>query len=176
MTRHFSDWLAAYQEYASYQQHGVITQDFDSWLQEFTAMPRNFDNWLREYQIYTQHSEAPDLFHFWVGVSTIAGALRRRVWIDQRYFQWTPNFYIVFVAPAGIATKSTSIRIGLKLLEEIEGIKFGPQSLTWQALTKALKDAEMGVPYEDGFIPMSCITCAVSELSRNNWWLRSTSN
>jgi hypothetical protein len=86
------------------------------------------------------------------------------VWIDQRYFQWTPNFYIVFVAPAGIATKSTSIRIGLKLLEEIEGIKFGPQSLTWQALTKALVDARMDMPYGDEFLPMSCITCAVSEL------------
>jgi len=127
-------------------------------------LARNFDNWLREYATYTQHSEAPDLFHFWTGVSTIAGALRRRVWIDQRYFQWTPNFYIVFVAPAGISTKSTSIRIGLRLLEEIEGIKFGPQSLTWQALTKSLADARMDMPYGDKFIPMSCITCAVTEL------------
>ncbi|KKK66944.1 hypothetical protein LCGC14_2958990, partial [marine sediment metagenome] len=82
---------------------------------------RNYDNWLSGYAEYTKHSESPDLFHFWTGVFTIAGALRRQVWIDQRYFQWTPNFYIVLVGPAGIAAKSTSLRLGTSLLRRVEG-------------------------------------------------------
>src|SRR5574343_321589 len=72
-------------------------------------MPRNYQNWLRAYVAFTADSESPDDFHFWTGVATIAGALRRRVWIDMRKFQWTPNFYIILVGPPGIATKSTSI-------------------------------------------------------------------
>ncbi len=66
-------------------------------------MARFHSNWLEGYYHYTKHSEAPDLFHFWTGVSVVAGALRRQVWIDQRYFQWTPNFYIVLVGPAGVS-------------------------------------------------------------------------
>jgi len=65
---------------------------------------RLLENWLKSYMHYSSFSEAPDKMHFWVGVSTIAGALRRRVWIDQGYFQWTPNFYIVFVSPPGIVS------------------------------------------------------------------------
>lgn len=134
-------------------------------------MPRNFGNWLKAYIDYTEFSESPTAFHFWTGVATIAGALRRKVWIDQRYFQWTPNFYIVFVGPPGIVAKSTSMQTGLGLLERIEGIHMGPQSTTWQALTMALEEARESVPYGDETDPvnmeyrdMSCVTCAVSEL------------
>jgi len=113
---------------------------------------------------YSSFSEAPDKFHFWVGVSTIAGALRRRVWIDQGYFQWTPNFYIILVAPPGIVSKSTTLSIGMNLLKQVEGIKFGPDAVTWQALTQALADSNESVPMEDGsYFPMSCITIASSE-------------
>lgn len=128
-------------------------------------MKRHFPNWIRAYAEFTEYSESPEAFHFWTGISTIAGALRRRVWIDQRYFQWTPNFYIVLVGPPGIAAKSTSVRTGVALLEQVPEIRFGPQSMTWQALTQSLQDATMAVPFGNGeYLPMSCITCPVSEL------------
>ena len=125
---------------------------------------RLLENWLKSYMHYSSFSEAPDKMHFWVGVSTIAGALRRRVWIDQGYFQWTPNFYIVFVAPPGIVSKSTTLNIGMSLLKQLEGIKFGPDAVTWQALTQALAEANEAVLMADGtYHPMSCITIASSE-------------
>lgn len=133
-------------------------------------MARKLANWLTSYMEFTKHSESPDAFHFWTGVSTIAGALRRRVWIDMRHFQWTPNFYIVLVGPPGIASKSTTIRIGTGLLEKVDGIKFGPQSMTWQALTEAIAEATEYVSYFDNKgdpgepVAMSAITCAVPEL------------
>ena len=134
------------------------------------SLARHFINWLDAYLEHTKYSEAPTPLHFWTGVSTIAGALRRRVWIDQLQFQWTPNFYIVFVGPPGVITKSTSIRIGTKLLSEVEGVHFGPNSLTWQALTIALEDAYevVNMPLtsdsEDPVtLPMSCITCSAKE-------------
>ena len=125
---------------------------------------RQLDNWLKSYMQYSAHSEAPDTFHFWTGISTIAGALRRRVWIDQVYFQWTPNFYIIFVAPPGIVSKSTTLSIGMKLLREIPGIHFGPDAVTWQALTESLAGSTEEVLMPDKlYHPMSCITIASSE-------------
>ena len=126
---------------------------------------RFFSNWLREYIDYTQHSEAPDVLHFWTGISVIAGALRRRVWIEQRYFQWTPNFYIFFVGPPGIVSKSTTAAVGMRLLKEIEGVNFGPESITWQSLTKSLAEATELILMPDGLMhPMSCLTIVASEL------------
>lgn len=130
---------------------------------------RRLDNWLKSYLEYTSTSESPEVFHFWTGVSTIAAVLKRRVWIDQRYFEWTPNFYIIFVAPAGVASKSTTISIGTSLLREIDGVCFGPDSGTWQAIGKSLMEAQEYVPLIAGQLDgeleqMSCITCAVGEL------------
>lgn len=127
-------------------------------------MTRQCDNWLKSYLQYTVSTEAPDKFHFWVGVSTIAGALRRRVWIEQGYFQWVPNFYIILVAPPGIVSKSTTLNIGMNLLRQLEGVKFGPEAITWQALTQALAQAaELVLMPDASYMPMSCITIASGE-------------
>lgn len=133
-------------------------------------MTRHFSNWFKGYAEFTQYSESPDLFHFWTGVATVAGALRRQVWIDQRYFQWTPNFYVILVGPPGIAAKSTSARMGMQLLAKVPGVKFGPQSISWQGLLKDFMQAEQLVPFGEGegadaaYLTMSCLTCSVSEL------------
>ena len=122
--------------------------------------------WLRAYVAHQRYSESPTAFHFWTGVSTIAGALRRKVWIDQLAYQYTPNFYIILVAPPGVAAKSTSINQGISLLRKIKDVHFGPPSLTWQALLDSLKlsataDQIPGIPEP---IVSSCITVSVSEL------------
>lgn len=107
---------------------------------------------------------------WWTGVSTIAGALRRRVWIDQKYFQWIPNFYVIFVAPAGIVSKSTTANIGMNLLRALEPeVKFGPDVITWQQLVTSLakatqadfdpRDETKGMPYT-----MSAVTFCSDEL------------
>ena len=126
-------------------------------------------DWLRAYMNYSAHSEAPDKFHFWTGISVVAGALRRRVWIDMGYFQWTPNFYIVFVAPPGIVSKSTTASIGMNLLRQIPGITFGPDAVTWQSLVQSLAASTETVPIVDKTTgeelhhAMSAITIVSSE-------------
>jgi hypothetical protein len=132
-------------------------------------VPRNFPNWIKGYMEYTRDSESPSSFHFWTAVSTLAGALRRRVWLDMRKFAWTPNFYIILVAPPGITAKTTSIGMGYGLLSKVDGINFGPKSLTWQALVDTLRDASEGVMYtdvngQDTIIPQSAISVFVGEL------------
>jgi len=132
-------------------------------------MTRKFPNWLKAYANYTRDSESPTAFHFWTGVSTLAGALRRKVWIDMKKFQWTPNFYVILVGPPGVAAKSTSISMGMNLLTSVPSIRFGPESMTWQALAKDLEDA---IEYSEWtrpagakeIIKMSCLTVQISEL------------
>jgi hypothetical protein len=132
-------------------------------------MARHFANWLKAYCGYTAASEAPLDFHFWTGVSTIAACLRRQVWIDQLLFKWTPNFYIIFVGPPGIVTKSTTLNIGFQLLRRVPGIHFGPDSMTWHGLAKKFEAAFEYKTYKNGAgidvkLPMSPLTCSVSEL------------
>lgn len=125
---------------------------------------RIYDDWIQAYIAYTAESEAPTKFHFWTAVSVIAGALRRNVWIEQGYFQWTPNFYIVFVSPPGIVSKSTTMSIGMDLLRRVPGIVFGPDALTWQALAQAMAESTEMILMPDGnYHSMSALTIASSE-------------
>lgn len=95
--------------------------------------------------------------------------------MDEIKFRWSPCFYIVFVAPPGVATKSSTISVGMDLLKQVEGVNFGPGSMTWQGLTNGMQGAARLIPIGDGgegvegllaqeYVPMSAITCEVSEL------------
>jgi hypothetical protein len=126
---------------------------------------RRHQDWLEGYLEYSQYSEAPDVFHKWTAISTIAGALRRRVSINQGYFSWHPNFFTFFVAPPGIVSKSTTAEIGARLLRQVEGVKFGPSSMTWQGLITAFIDSKEEFLTPTGeYVPMSAITVVASEL------------
>lgn len=126
---------------------------------------RQCNDWLKSFVEYASFGEAPHKMLFWTGVSTIAGALRRRVWLDMKYFQWVPNFYIIMVAPPGIVSKSTTANIGMNLLRRIDGVRFGPDVVTWQALVETLgHSTEMVLnPVTGEYLPMSCITIASDE-------------
>jgi Protein of unknown function (DUF3987) len=112
---------------------------------------------------YASFSEAPKHMHFWTAVSTMAGALRRQVWIDMAYFRWHPNFYILLVAPPGIVSKSTTAGIGMSLLRKVPDVKFGPDVVTWQALVSAFAESTMSYEYQGEFHTMSAITIESSE-------------
>lgn len=125
---------------------------------------RIYPDWIKAFMDYASFGEAPAHFYFWTGVSTIAGALRRRVWIDGGYFKWYPNFYTILVAPPGIVSKSTTAGIGMRLLRQVPGIRFGPDVVTWQALVSAFSEATEGVTDEHGVIhTMSPLTLESSE-------------
>jgi len=128
-------------------------------------MARNLSDWLQGYIEYTANLEAPEKFHFWTGVATIAGALQGKCWVDMGKWKWKPNFYIIFVAPPGIIGKSTTADVGIGLLRDIDGIHFGPMSATWQALLDSFLESGESFPMPDGsFVESASITFAISEL------------
>jgi hypothetical protein len=126
-------------------------------------MSRHFSDWLTAFCDYASFGEAPRRMYFWTGVSTLAGALRRKVWIDQAYFKWYPNFYVVLVAPPGIVSKSTTAGIGMNLLRRVPGIRFGPDVVTWQALVTAFAEAAETFECNGQIHTMSPITIESSE-------------
>ena len=86
-------------------------------------------SWLDTYTDYTQFQEAPEKYHTWAGLSTIASAVRRNVYLPRGYFSIYPNLYIAIVGPTGL-TKTTSADIGIDLLEQIKGIELMKEKLT----------------------------------------------
>lgn len=126
-------------------------------------MSRRCGDWLDSFIDYAGFGEAPKHFYFWIGCSTIAGALRRRVWIDQSYFQWYPNLYVVLVAPPGIVSKSTTADIGMSLLRRVPNIKFGPAVITWQALVQSFAGAAEAFEWNSSWHTMSAMTISSSE-------------
>lgn len=126
-------------------------------------MSRRHKDWLAAYCEYASFGEAPEHMHYWSGVSALAGALRRRVWIDQGYFKWYPNFYIVLVAPPGIVAKSTTAGIAMYLLRQVPGINFGPDVVTWPALVQAFAGSTEMFEYQGEWHAMSAMTIESSE-------------
>jgi hypothetical protein len=105
-------------------------------------MPRTHDNWLSSYIKYAKPvSEVEERGHRWIGLSTIAAALGRRVWIDQVTFRWYPNMFVAIVSEAGMS-KTTTLDIGADMLSTLRrtssdleaGVVFGPQKGTWQSI------------------------------------------
>jgi hypothetical protein len=126
-------------------------------------MARNHKDWLDGFLEYASYGEAPRRMYFWVGVGAVAGALRRKVWIDQVYFKWHANFFIVLVAPPGIVSKTTTADVAMNLLREVPGIKFGPDVVTWQALVKSFAESCEMFELNGDWIPMSAITISSGE-------------
>jgi len=124
---------------------------------------RHHKDWLNAYIEYASFSEAPRRMHFWTGIATIAGALRRRVWLDMAYFKWCANFYIVIVAPPGIVSKSTTVAIGMDLLRKVPGINFGPQVVTWPALVTAFAQCSESFEMDGEWHSQAALTLESSE-------------
>lgn len=133
-------------------------------------MPRHHKDWLKVYTSqYTAASESPSNYHLWTGIWTIAGALRRRVKVNELIYEVTPNFYIILVGPAGVAKKSTTINLGSQLLEHVPDVKFGQNSGSWQGLGVDLSESEIWFklnPEDESEKPqaMSAVSVAASEL------------
>jgi hypothetical protein len=102
---------------------------------------RKLHNWLDAYCEYTRETESAPIFHKWVGLSLLAGVLRKKVWLSLGRIKIFPNLYIVLVAEPGVSRKSQSISYGVDLLNEVPNIVVSSDTITKEAL---LQDLEGG--------------------------------
>lgn len=113
---------------------------------------RQCDNWLTDFGRWTlPRSEAPETFIFWTGLFNLSAALRRRVVISRKWLgSWScsPNLYIMFVAGAGKARKSTTANYAEELLFEVPEVTRSPELITKESLLTTLvrsQDASMAI-------------------------------
>lgn len=124
---------------------------------------RQCDDWLKSFIEYTSYGEAPTHFYFWAGVSALAGALQRKVWIDQAYFKWYCNFFICLVAPPGVVSKSTTSGTAMSLLRKVAGVQFGPEVVTWQSLITSFDKCRETFEYKGMQMEQAALTIESSE-------------
>lgn len=125
---------------------------------------RTLDNWMKAYAIFTDQTEAPREFHMWSSISAIAGALGRKCWIDMGTFTLYPSFYIIFVAPPGVATKSVTAGIAMDMLQSTKSTYLFQGSITWQAIIDQLQDQAVQITIGDQKLEMSSMQVFASEL------------
>lgn len=101
---------------------------------------RRLPHWLQGYLAYTTGNESPEIFHTWVGLAVVSAALARRTWLDMGHFRLYPNIYMVLVSPSGLCKKTTSLKLGARLLQEaVPSVRTAPNSTSREKLIDELK-------------------------------------
>ena len=84
------------------------------------------------------------MFHQWCGLSAIAGAVRRNVFIDFDHYVYFPNMYVVLVGPPA-SRKTTAMNFAKHTLKQVgDNIIFATDSTTREALIDSLAKAYIG--------------------------------
>ena len=90
---------------------------------------------------YTAKTESATIFHKWTGISTIAAALRKKVYFSLGRIRVYPNMYIVLVAEPGVVRKTQAITYGRRIIDKVESIVTTADSVTMQAMIQDLEAA-----------------------------------
>lgn len=109
---------------------------------------RKCKNWLLTFRDWTlPRSEAKESYIFWTGLFTLASAIKRKVIVPASIlgsYEVAPYIYVMFVAPAGKARKTTTMTYADDLLLEEIGINKASASMTSQVLALRLSETKDG--------------------------------
>lgn len=117
-----------------------------------TDNSRKLENWLDAYCRYTEETESAAIFHKWVGLSMLAGALRKKTWLSLGRLKVFPNLYIVLVSEPGIARKSQAISWGTEILSEVPSVITSADSITREAMLQDLETCAVDENLADGTV------------------------
>lgn len=84
---------------------------------------------------------SPEIFHKFTALSTVAGALRRKVWVEvPEIYRLYPNQYNVLIGPPG-SMKGSAMRVGQKMLMELPGFDYSVDSISREKLIQDLQQS-----------------------------------
>lgn len=98
-------------------------------------------DWIEGFIQYTEDTSSPLLFRKWGGISAVAGALERKVWIRTARSNLYPNLYVILVAPPGIGKTEITWRVR-EFWEHLEDHKIAATSVTKASLIDELAAAD----------------------------------
>lgn len=91
--------------------------------------------------LYTYPSPSPEIFHKFTALSTVAGALRRKVWIEvPDIYRLYPNMYNILIGPPG-AMKGSAMRLGQRMLTQLPGFDYSVDSVSREKLIDDMRAA-----------------------------------
>jgi len=125
---------------------------------------REISDWLSGYLQYTENSEPPLAYHTWCGLSMIAAALQRKVYLKWGFEKIHPNLFVILVGPSGRARKGVALGIAKAILVKVPSLAVAPESSTREAIISAMKRAVSNYQDpSDGTIKFHCSLTAFSE-------------
>jgi hypothetical protein len=89
---------------------------------------------------FTDERPSPELFRKWAAITTLSGALEKRVWTKTKAGSQFANLYTMLVAPPGVG-KSQAINPAEGLLKATRKFAIAPNSVTAAAYIDALVNA-----------------------------------
>lgn len=113
---------------------------------------RELPNWLDSYLTYVEDTESATIFHKWVGLSTIASALRKKIHLQYGRLRYYANMYVILVADPGTARKSRSIDYGVDILQQIPEVVTSADAITKEALLEDIQASKADEPLPNGTI------------------------
>src|SRR3954464_6142227 len=126
---------------------------------EFTWRPRG--GLLQHYaEVYGPTTDAPQQFHTFVCLATIAAAVGRNVWIQDGAQPLFLNLFVLLLAPSSLYRKSTCVGHGTELVRTLEdpapdGGRLGrilyPQQFTPESFLEILQTQPTGLIAIDEF-------------------------
>jgi len=128
-------------------------------------MERNYADFLTAYREFTKGHEASAKVHMWTGISILAAALERKVWLDEGYFKVYPNLYTFVIGAPGLVKKSTSTAIGVDLLRELSTMSIMAERVTAAALIEGMHRSGSKFVHQGLDVRQSSVFCYASELN-----------
>lgn len=135
--------------------------------QENELARRKYPCWIAQFSRYTAGIPSPAIFRKWAAISTIAGALERRVWITTGAADLYPNLFILFVAPPGVG-KDQAMNPMRDFWASTSKLNISPASMTHKGMIDmlAMEDARQRfqIPGTEKFVSFQRLLIAAPEL------------
>lgn len=122
-------------------------------------------SFLKHYLDYTAPQEATERVHTWVGLSVVAAAVERKVWLNRRIYTLFPNLYTFIVGPSGVVRKSTSTAIGVDLLRDLDNMNILSDRMTAAALIQQIGESSHKFEWNGKQLQQSASYVYASELN-----------
>lgn len=101
-------------------------------------------SWLDHFVSLGVDCESPIIYFKWVGLTTLAAALRRRAYMDRGMYTLYPNMYVILVAPPGITRKSTAADFGyVRIASRVQQIRGFCGRITPEKFLRKLQNVEI---------------------------------
>ena len=103
-------------------------------------MSRHLSDWVGAFESFTEYSGTPLRLRRWAGISCLAGALERKVWVHTAGSEFFPNLYVILISPPGVG-KSKIMNEVRRLWAGLDDHKLAAPNVSKASLVDELNDA-----------------------------------